>query len=81
METNIPCENCVVFVMCKGRVQEEGVSKLVIFGLAAGCEILYDFLTDDRTKTFNLSNDHINTVRYLFGWDGNHRYPPEGEWS
>jgi len=76
----IPCEKCPVFIMCKGRVQAEGISKLVVIGLACSCDMLYNFISEDKTKTFLFTADNVNTIRYFFGWDGTHDYPPERMW-
>ena len=65
-----PCLNCIVFVMCNGRVQEEGVTKMVIFGLATFCPILMNYLTYDSTKTVHLDNERIDNVRRVYGWKG-----------
>lgn len=70
-EMKCPCENCIVFPICNSQIQEEGVTKLVVIGLATTCPILMKFLTKNNTISLSFVNEDVDRARRVFGWETN----------
>jgi hypothetical protein len=76
----LPCENCIVFAMCKQRLNRK-LSKnrladhlhrlfICIRLLESSCDIFYEYI-DTKSKKVNLAKfvpyDVVHTVADLFG--------------
>lgn len=64
-----PCENCIVFVMCKHRLMEEENPQVV--QLSKTCAHLQDYILEVSTNNVKLHTIEARKVFGLINWGDN----------
>ncbi len=55
MRNDVPCKNCIVFIMCKNRVHNMFTHSLLILANEIKCQELQEFFVDQKALNRVLS--------------------------